>query len=88
MGVEEVNPATTSGAIHVMEKLHSYVPIRDGKLIPILCCGDGLSVERMIHAHRARAFSAAPEHRLEGLVETPQEFHKEMLLLQVQFLLL
>ena len=66
-----------------MEHLYQYVPIVNEKDQPILCSGDGLSVERMVHAHMSRTNGREHEHRLDGLVECPQEFHKEIILLQV-----
>ena len=84
----EANPASTAGVIRIMEHLHAYVPESDGSVVPILCSGDGLSVERMLHAKRARANGETKKQQLQGLVETPQEFHKEILLLQVHCILL
>ena len=83
LGVIETNPSSLAGVIEIMEALHQHVPIIDGKPIPVLCCGDGLSIERMTEAHHTRVTHTTPEERLEGLVEAPQDFHKEMLLLQV-----
>ena len=68
-----------------MDSLHKSVPVVGGKPYPILCCGDGLSVERMVQCHEARLNGSSPAARLEGLVEAPQEFHKEMILLQVKW---
>ncbi|XP_038047575.1 uncharacterized protein LOC119721568 [Patiria miniata] len=82
LGVLEANPASTAGVIQIMQHLHAYVPEPNGQVLPILCSGDGLSVERMVHAKRARVNGESKMHRLQGLVETPQEFHKEILLLQ------
>ena len=79
----ETNPSSLHGVIEIMEELHKHVPIIDGKPFPVLCCGDGLSMERMADAHHSRVTHETPEERLEGLVEAPQDFHKEMLLLQV-----
>ena len=52
-------------------------------LFQVICHGDGLSVERHRDAQRARAASNNEEGKLQGLVPTPQEFHKRALLLQV-----
>ena len=41
------------------------------------------SVLIMMKARQVRIAPATAEGRLEGLIPTPQEFHKEMLLLQV-----
>ena len=70
----------------IMEHLTQYVPAVGDQVQPILCSGDGLSVERMVSAHKARANGDTHEDRLDGLVESPQEFHKEILLLQVNVL--
>ena len=43
------------------------------------------SVLMMIKARQVLIASATAEGRLEGLIPTPQEFHKEMLLLQVNW---
>ncbi len=45
--------------------------------------GDRLSIERMVNAQKARARGATPARRLEGLVPSTQEFHKEGILMQV-----
>ncbi|XP_038069432.1 uncharacterized protein LOC119738598 [Patiria miniata] len=82
LGVLEVNPATTAGVVRVMEHLHAYVPEPDGQLCPILCSGDGLSVDRMTRAKRASINKESKKQQLQGLVECPQESHKEKLLLQ------
>ena len=46
------------------------------------------SVEMMVHAKRARAAGSTQKIRLQGLIPSPQEFHKEMILLQVGSLML
>ena len=83
IGAIDANPASTPGVIEVMEKLHEYVPKVEGGLHKLVCNGDQLSVERMTHAKKARCNGRTEEDRLQGLVETPQEFHKEGLMLQV-----
>ena len=42
------------------------------------------SVLMMMKARRIRVTSATPEGRMDGLMPTPQEFDKEVLLLQVR----
>ena len=84
MGVVEANPSSTDGTIEIMEQLYRYVAVVNGRAIPMLCSGDGLSIERMIHALMGRANGWAHDKRLSGLVPTPQEFHKEIILLQVE----
>ncbi|CAH1248614.1 ING4 [Branchiostoma lanceolatum] len=67
----------------IMEHLHNYVPeVQPGQLHPVLCRGDGLSIERMIHAKRARSNGGTQKAKLQGLAEGAQEFHKEIILLQ------
>ena len=83
LGLLDADPSSTAGTVQIMTQLSKYVPEVNGELLHIPCNGDGLSVERMTHAKRAR--SRAVRHaRLLGLEETPQEFHKEALLLQVK----
>ena len=87
LGVLEEDPFSTTGVIAIMRHLHNFVHmhIRDDRsavhIIP--CNGDQLSVERMHHAKRARLPWGDSVERLDGLLETPQEFHKEGILLQV-----
>ena len=84
LGTVSANPATTAGTIEIMSYLHKYVPKKEnGDVHPIVTNGDQMTVERMTHAKRGRVRAATAEHRLEGLVESIQEFHKEGLLLQV-----
>ena len=67
-----------------MSHLHKYVPeCPDSFLHCIPCHGDGLSVERMTDAKRARSADLTPVDRLEGLLQTPQEFHHRGLMLQI-----
>ena len=82
LGVVEENPSSTPGTIKIMEYLHKFVPSVDKDVHPIPCFGDGLSVERMCDAKRARAGGETPIDRLEGLIPCPQEFHRRGLLLQ------
>ena len=82
----DANPSTTEGTIKIMEYLGKYVPHPVTGHLPILCNGDGLSIERMVHAKRGRANAGDMVPGLQHLVESPQEFHKEMILLQVMYL--
>ena len=77
----EANPASTEGVIKIMMHLHKYVPTKENKLHTIPCNGDQLSVERMKSAKKCRL----PD-MLQGLLETPQEFHKEGVTLQVSWI--
>ena len=83
LGVTEANPASTEGCITNMEKLHTCVPTVEEDVLPILCNGDATTIERIVAAQHARANGATPKDRMEGLVASPQEFHKEMILLGV-----
>ena len=76
-------PQTIAGTINILTGLHSYVPTQNDVAMKILCYGDGLSCERHNDAHKARANGASPGDRLEGLEPAAQEFHKKMLLMQV-----
>ena len=78
------NPSTLSGTIKIMEKLQENVPRRpDGTFHVVATHGDGLSVENMVSAKRARSADLSDFDRLEGLVPIPQEFHHRGLMLQV-----
>ncbi len=83
LGVVDADPSSTAGTIHIMTHLQDYVPLVGDQVHRLPCNGDGLSVERMIHAQRARVRGHTLLDRLGGLVPTPQEFHKEGILLQV-----
>lgn len=88
IGIIDENPSTIAGTIAIMEVLHNYVPSTPDYLlfIPIPCHGDQLSVERERDGKRSRAANATGWERLEGLIETPQEFHKDAILYQVMLL--
>ena len=61
----------------------AYVPTVNGKPYPTLVYGDQLSCERGGSALEAMSNAETPRERLEALQPAGQEFHKEMLLLQV-----
>ena len=84
LGVFDEDPSTVQGAIGIYERLQKYVPDIDGKPYPTVLYGDGLSCFLGDSAHNARAHSATSRERLEGLEPAAQEFHKEMILLQVK----
>ena len=79
LGVFNENPSSTAGAIGIYEKLQQYIPSIKDKPYTSIVYGDGLSCER---GNDARSNGLNPWERLEGLEPSPQEFHKEMLLLQ------
>ena len=86
IGVINADPSTTDGTIDIMKTLHKYVPIINGKLHTVPCHADGASCEHMQEAHRHRNADLTPEDRLEGLEETPQEFHHRGNMMKVSFL--
>ena len=77
----EENPLSANGQHAILEHLRSFVPEREGQVMPILCSGEGLSIED--RAKRARADVDTTQRQLRGLVECPGESHKETVLLQV-----
>ena len=83
LGTVSANPASTARVIDIMTNLHKYVPSKGNGLHTVVCNGDQLSVERMTHCKIARIRGATPLARLDGMVETPQEFHKCGIILQV-----
>jgi hypothetical protein len=85
LGVFDVDPSSTQGAITIYENLQRYIPSIDGKPYTTIVCGDGLSCERGNDAHRGRTNGLKASERLEGCEPGIQEFHKVMLLLQDYF---
>ena len=84
LGVINENPASIRGVATIMDELHKQVPARSpDDCIPIVCYGDGLSIERMHDVQEARASALSVASRLEGLYPCPQDFHRRALLLQV-----
>ena len=81
IGVMDENPSTVPGVIGILDRLHKYVPMLDGRVHTLITWGDGLSCERHVDAQNARANEPTPRDRLEG----PQDFHKRILLLQVSY---
>ena len=61
--------------------MNTYIPFIQEKPYTSIVYGDGLRCERGNGAHRTRFTGLNPLERLEGLAPSPQEFHKEMLLL-------
>jgi hypothetical protein len=83
LGVIQENPSSIAGTITILERLQKYVPVLADTPIPVVVYGDALSCERHNDAHMARVTADTPLTRLEGVEPSPQEFHKRMLLLQV-----
>ena len=82
LGVDVEDPGTTAGAIQILRKKHKFVPTPNGVPYPIICYGDGGSVNVMKSAKRALSNEITPTDRLEGLIPQPQDFHKRGILLQ------
>jgi hypothetical protein len=66
-----------------VKNLQQYVPNKDGNLLKLVVFGDGLSCERHNDAHMARSNGATDLDKLQGLEPQVQEFHKRMLLMEV-----
>ena len=79
----DADPGTTKGMIEVMEHLQKYIPVVEDEPTPCLLSGDGLTIERILHSQRARSNGAKWDDRLEAFYACPQEFHKEILHVQV-----
>ena len=80
---EKSSTASAAGTIQILENLHQYVPTHEDRVHQILCFGDGLSCERHNDAHMSRSNGETMIDRLQGLQPQVQEFHKRMLLMQV-----
>ena len=83
LGVIDVNPSNTGGAIDVLDHLKQYVPKVNDIPINTPCHGDGLSIECIGKAKKARSVFRSPEHDLSCFLECAQEFHKEGINLEV-----
>ena len=86
LGVLEVNPSKTKDTGEILDHLAQYVPHTLEGPITIPCHGDGLTVDRIMRAKRNRSNHPDAVSRLECYEGVPQEFHKEMLILQVSFI--
>ena len=87
LGVVNADPASNAGVLQIMEHIHSACPTNHDTILWIPCNGDQSSMERMTNLKRAKVREETPQQQLAGLVETPQEFHKEGVLLQVSIIL-
>ena len=87
LGVVEANPSSTAGTCEILDSLLGHVPSRQlpegNRLITVPCHGDGLTVDRIAKAKKARTNHPDALFRYEGFEPVPQDFHKEMLLMQV-----
>ena len=66
-----------------MQHLNRYVPRNVNHILSLCCNGDQLSVQRMAEARLAMGTSSDPINRMTGLEPTPQQFHQQAILLQV-----
>ncbi len=69
--------------MNIMGTLQDYAPTVHGQMLTVPTHGDGMSIERMVDAKRARSSHHTSAERLDGLEPTPQEFHHRGLMLQV-----
>jgi hypothetical protein len=83
LGVVDADFSSNAGVNEIMRHLQSVCPMHDGRLLRIPCNGDQNSIERMCNLKRAKVREGTSPNQLAGLVETPQEFHKEGILLKV-----
>ena len=83
LGLFNANPSSNEGVTAIMGHLQEYCPQSEDNVIPILCNGDGLSIERMRTSKEKRCRTPTHLSRLEGIVPSPQEFHAEALFTQV-----
>ena len=83
LGIIDANPSNTGETIQILDHLKKYVPTNDGKPVNIACHGDGLTIECITKAKKARATFRARDYDLGCIKESPQEFHKEGINLEV-----
>ena len=86
LGLIDANPSSNDGVTQIMRTLQRYCPLNGDDVVPILCNGDGLSIDRMRSAKEKMVRAPTALDRLEGLVPSPQEFHAEALFLQVVYM--
>ena len=83
LGLLDADPSSHEGVLNIMLWLHENCVADDQNIIPLLCNGDGLSIDRMRTAKERRCRGPTSADRLKVFVPSPQEFHLEALLLQV-----
>ena len=83
MDLLESSPSDTGGTIDVLDHLKQYVPTVEGTAVNIPCHGDGLTVECITKAKKARSVFRSSKHDLSCFTESAQEFHKEGINLEV-----
>lgn len=75
------NPSTTTTAavLEIIDGCQGFMLVVHNVRQPVLCCGDGVSVEHMVHCFHARCNGATPVLHLERLVDALVEFQKEII---------
>ena len=70
--------------IDIVEHVHQYVPVKDGKIqYRVFFGGDQLTVERCRSAQNAKIQSTNLKERLQGLIPKVEDWHARMRFLQV-----
>ena len=87
LGVVNVHPASNAGILQIMEHIQSACPVNNETILRIPCNGDQSSMEHMTNLKHAKVREDTRQQQVSGLVETPQEFHKEGVLLHVNIIL-
>ncbi|XP_071478800.1 uncharacterized protein [Diadema antillarum] len=84
LGIVPTNPGTMQGIETVLEHLQQYLPasIRGGGANPTLVSGNESAIKGVLQAQRVRADRETWQERLDGYIPVPQEYDKEILLLQ------
>lgn len=77
------NPSTTAGVLEITDERQGFMLVVHNVRQPVRCCGDGVSIEHMVHCFHARCNSATPVLHLERLMDLLVEFQKEIILQQV-----
>lgn len=83
LGVVDEHPSSTAGVTAIMKWLQKYCPTDHDGMVKVACHGDGLSVERMLDCQKHNSCAETSHDRLAGLLPVPQDFHKRLILLQV-----
>lgn len=77
------NPSTTAGVLEITDECQGFMLVIHNVRQPVLCCGDGMNIEHMVHCFHARCNSETPVLHLERLVALLVEFQKEIIFQQV-----
>lgn len=77
------NPSTTARVLEITGGCQEFMLVVHNVQQPVLCCGDGVSVEHMAQCFHARCNGATPVLHLEQAVDALVEFQKEIVFQQV-----